>query len=62
MHVSQVTCELRDYGQRYGWEAQILCDGELVIGRRFLSREHAVAWAAKERTDLEAGRSTLSLG
>ena len=45
--------ELRYYGE-YGVEAQILRQGELVIGRRFNIRALAVEWADKERHAIEA--------
>ena len=38
-----------------GREAQILKDGELVIGRRFETRAQAVPWADLVRGDLEKG-------
>ena len=44
--------ELRFHGDSYGWETQILRDGELVIGRRFPVREQAVDWAEKQRQKL----------
>jgi hypothetical protein len=37
------SAELRYHGE-YGVEAQILRNGELVIGRRFILRELAVKW------------------
>jgi len=36
-------------------EAQILKDGELVIGKRFDTRAQAVQWADLVRGDLEKG-------
>ena len=36
------SCELRFHGESCGWEAQILREGELVIGRGFDLRRHAV--------------------
>ena len=42
------SCELRYHGE-YGVEAQILRDGELVIGRRFDLRRLAEQWAEEER-------------
>jgi hypothetical protein len=38
------TCELRDHDAA-GVEAQVLQDGDLVVGRRFGSRNQAHAWA-----------------
>jgi hypothetical protein len=53
--VNNVTwsCELRSHGE-WGTEAQILRDGDLVIGRRFLIREEAIASAEQERNNLGA--------
>lgn len=42
------TCELLDHGT-WGTEAQILIDGDLLIGRRFESRPLALLWAERER-------------
>jgi hypothetical protein len=42
------SAELRDHAAA-GVEAQILCDGELVSGRRFEVREFATRWAEQER-------------
>jgi hypothetical protein len=36
------SAELRFHGQGIGWEAQILRNDDLVIGRRLDLREHAV--------------------
>ena len=33
------SCEFRFHGESYGWEAQLLREGELVIGHRFLLRQ-----------------------
>jgi len=49
------TCELRFHGESYGWEAQILRDGDLVIGRRFELKEWAIKWAEQEKSDLHLG-------
>jgi hypothetical protein len=49
------SCELRFHGESYGWEAQILREGELVIGRRFDLRRLAERWAEEERQALERG-------
>ena len=43
--------ELR-YHSEFGVEAQILRQGELVIGRRFDTRALAVQWADEERKTL----------
>lgn len=56
---TRIRCELRDHGQ-YGVEAQILHDGELMIGRTFhqrldptrTPREMAIAWADGERKSI----------
>lgn len=42
-------------GEGYGWEVQILRNGELTIGRRFLLREEAVAWAEAEKAHAGGG-------
>jgi hypothetical protein len=41
-------CELRYHGE-WGAEAQILRDGELMMGRRFDTRALAVQWGDQER-------------
>ena len=41
-------CELCDHGDA-GTEAQFYKNGELIMGRRFDSREEAIQWAAVER-------------
>lgn len=46
------SAELRYHGE-WGVEAQILCDGELVIGRRFDLRELAARWADEMRQAVE---------
>jgi hypothetical protein len=50
-----MSCELRFHGESYGWEAQFLERGELLIGRRFDTRQQAVQWAELERAALEQG-------
>jgi hypothetical protein len=40
------SAKLRFHGESFGWEAQILRDGELMIARRSIPREEAVTWAA----------------
>jgi hypothetical protein len=47
-------CELRYHGE-WGVEAQFLKNEELLIGRRFDTRERAVRWAGEERQALEKG-------
>jgi hypothetical protein len=49
------SCELSCHGESYRWEAQILRDGELFIGQRFVLRQMAEAWAEEERKVLERG-------
>ena len=57
-----VRCELRDHGD-YGWEAQFVHAGELLIGRMFRQRldptrtprEMAIAWAVEERKAIKKG-------
>src|SRR5215204_5005446 len=49
-----VLCELRGHGEP-GWEAQISLDGDLLLARRFVLREEAMAWAESERQALEKG-------
>ena len=44
--------QLRYHGE-YGVEAQILRQGEVVIGRRFDTRMLAVQWAEEERQALD---------
>ena len=48
------SAELRVHGE-WGVEAQILKDGELVIGRRFPTRAAATKWAEQERSAIEKG-------
>jgi hypothetical protein len=48
------SCELRFHGESYGWEAQILREGELVIGQRFVLRQLAEQWAEAERQIIES--------
>jgi hypothetical protein len=48
------SCELRFHGESVGWEAQILRDGDLVIGRAFILRDLAAGWAKNERDRLES--------
>jgi hypothetical protein len=43
-------CELRYQGE-WGVEAQFLKNEELLIGRRFDTREQAVRWAEEMRTE-----------
>jgi hypothetical protein len=48
------SAELFFRGESVGWEAQILRDGDLVIGRTFILRDLAVGWAKNERDRLES--------
>jgi hypothetical protein len=48
------SCELRDDG-KYGVEAHIRCEGELVISRRFADRALATQWAEHQRNAIEKG-------
>lgn len=54
VHVKDVTwsAELRTHSE-YGFEIQILRDGELVIGERFGQRDLAVYWADRQRERLQ---------
>ena len=47
------SAELFFRGEGVGWEAQILRDGDLVIGRTFILRVLAVGWAKNKRDRLE---------
>jgi hypothetical protein len=57
VRVDHVTgsCEFRFHGESYGWEAQILRNGELFAGQRFVLRELAQEWAEAERQILKKG-------
>ena len=46
---------MRNHGTGVGVEAQIMCEGELVNGRRFTLRELATRWAEQERQAIERG-------
>jgi hypothetical protein len=48
-----MSCELRFHGESFGWEAQFLERGELMIGRRFDTRAQAAQWVEREREELE---------
>jgi hypothetical protein len=51
-----MSCELRFNGESYGWEAQFLERGELLMARgAFVTRTAAIAWAEKERKTMAAG-------
>ena len=48
-------CELRFHGESYGWEAQFLEGGQLVLAHGgFATRAGAVHWADRERRAIEA--------
>jgi hypothetical protein len=47
------SAELRYHGE-WGVEAQILRDGDLVIGRRFDTKALAVQWADEERKAIQS--------
>jgi hypothetical protein len=49
------SCEFRFHCESYDWEVQILRDGELFAGQRFVLRALAQAWAESERQILEKG-------
>jgi hypothetical protein len=50
------SADLRFRGESYGWEAQILRDGELSFGHRaFVTRAAAVVWAEEQRKESERG-------
>ena len=49
-----MSVELRFHGESYGWEAQILERGELLMAHgAFPTKVTAIAWAEAERTALE---------
>jgi hypothetical protein len=51
-----ITCELRFHGETYGWEVQLLHDGELFVARgAFVTRELALLWAERERVSVSQG-------
>jgi hypothetical protein len=47
-------CELKYHGE-FGVEAQIFENGDLIVGRRFDTRQLAVNWAERQRQDIEKG-------
>ena len=49
------SCELRFHGESYGWEALILRDRALFVGRRLLLRGLAEEWAQDQRQFIERG-------
>jgi hypothetical protein len=42
------------HGKSYGWEAQILREGDLHSSRRFLLRERPAKWAEQKRVWIES--------
>lgn len=54
--------ELRDHGEAYGVELQLLRDGELLYGRRFGSRVWALEEAAAVRQHYEREGWTVTAG
>jgi hypothetical protein len=51
-----MACELRFHGESYGWEAQFLERGELLVSRGgFITRALAVQWAEEERKAIVKG-------
>jgi hypothetical protein len=51
-----MSCELRNHGEIYGWEAQLLVRGQLCASRgAFATRALAVQWAEEERKAMETG-------
>jgi hypothetical protein len=50
------SCELRFHGESYGWEAQILRDGELFAAHgAFPLKGDAIGWAEEQRKDAQRG-------
>jgi hypothetical protein len=47
--------ELRFHRESYGWEAQVLRDGDLFVARRLTMRAAAIAWADELRAFIERG-------
>jgi hypothetical protein len=48
-------CELRTHGGERGVDLQFWMNGELLIGRRFVTRALAVQWATIEREHIAKG-------
>lgn len=44
--------ELRFHGESWGWEAQILRDGDLVLGQRFPLRTQGVHFAEAMKAEI----------
>jgi hypothetical protein len=50
------SCELRFHGETYGWEAQILWNGELFAAHgAFVLKGDACRWAVERRKHAERG-------
>jgi hypothetical protein len=47
----QIDAELRGHGE-YGWEIQLLKDGDFYAGQRFELREQAIAHGDEYRVEL----------
>jgi len=48
------SCKLRFHSESFGWEAQILREGELFMARgAFVTKAGAIRWAEEERKDVE---------
>lgn len=50
--VSHLEAELRYHGE-YGVETQLFRDGELLVGRLFISKALALQWGEEERAAFE---------
>jgi hypothetical protein len=50
------SCELRFHGESFGWEAQILREGDLFGAHgAFVTKQDAIRWADEQRGDIERG-------
>ena len=55
------SAELRFHGEvSWGWKAQILREGELVLGKRFLLRAQAVQFAEEIKREIASDRWRLA--
>ena len=50
------SAELRCHGELWGWEAQILREGDLVLGQRFRLHEQAVSFAEAMQAEIQSDR------
>jgi hypothetical protein len=51
---TRLTCQVRNQGKSFGWEAQFLERGELFYSRGlFTTRSAALRWAEEERKAME---------